>query len=64
MGGGGVDKEQEFHGSWCLLHPLGEERQSHWAYIIKHKLKVMGQGDDQLELGFSLGQCIGTNTGF
>ena len=24
----------------------------------------MGQGVDQLELGFSLGQCLQTNTGF
>ena len=34
-GGGGVcfDKEQEFHR--LVLHLLGEERQSHWAFINK-----------------------------
>ena len=62
-GGGGVDKEQEFHGRLCCIC-WGKRDKDIAPLLIKHKILVMGQGVDQLELGFSLRQCLRTNTGF
>ena len=55
------DKEQEFHGSCCCIS-WGKRDKGIGPLLIKHK--IYNQGVGQLELGFSLGQCLRTNTEF
>ena len=62
-GVGCFDKEQEFQGSWCCTS-WGKRDKVIGPLFMKDKIMVVGRGVDQLELGFSLVQCLGTNTGF
>ena len=57
-----LTKNKNFYGIWLCIS--WEKRDKVIGpLLIKRKIYVMGQGVDQLVIGFSLSQCLRTNTG-